>query len=954
MCRQAIGNNDGHAGGPFVTCSVRRPNKARIKKHHRSSYHQRSVLALLHHRGLANVEDDGVPAPPVAEFAALLQRIRRNELEAVTRCRRRKQTTMAWCLYEAQRDTERKFLAKAVCMSIAQDASTRGSLLLTRYVACGPSLERVSGILRVADAKKISGAPDLAKSVLRGIRAMATKRRPHAGMYEHAGPIKRLKGFADHLASITEVFVADGASDEQLAGRMLMKGSARGTLADTLPNLRLVVRDKPHRARLLLQRTLPKDAYISKLMTTLLWSRGSLAMLVKHSPQFQEKFKHHQLRHSPAGNPVKDLSYAKHRFDSTARPLGRMVVHFEALLQTAMDIVRERGPSTKEHQSANRALELLDTEAMLQLGMVADACEAVVRFIRFLDKECFEISALPAHIDTLAATATELFHNGGCLKHAGYTLQMLESIKHPRLVVMSGGQPKTLGEAGGPSKDIIARCMGRMVNWWRLAEAVLATEFPDWDLLLQFDAFNVPRDHLVVDAQTRKQLQRLSESFAVDEDHLLQEYEDVCPVASQFAGRLTSQCAASGDACIRSWRHALEYCDQRPQGHSTKHLRPILFRLAAYIGSSSGVEQGFSQCLAQFRHLRNFNTLGVQRTLVLAGTRGEEDQALYSQARQIWAQHFSAPRRQRKFTIVSARTLRQIAARKLQGNTEAAARRRRAADLNLLLGRRTSARAAISDAGGSAASRLWGAEQEREMDRQKALQNERRLDAADMGCVTADTTELQKYRAKQKATHRRYMQKRHATAKARQHVRFEPGTPTWVDNAHWDDRLRQAFVSRKARRVTDLSQAQAYVVEDAAAPPRMIDLAASLVGGLVLSIAYFVNPPGPAVQYGRALIGQRRALWISRACQEAAPKTIDLIKTVSARSDSEWRSMGPAEFSRRAAAAKGHRRNSGLVALVAAEERRLLPVHEQRHCQSLAEFAVKCRHLAFSRKPRKS
>ena len=43
VCRQAIGNNDGHAGGPFVTCSVRRPNKARIKKHHRSSYHQRSV-----------------------------------------------------------------------------------------------------------------------------------------------------------------------------------------------------------------------------------------------------------------------------------------------------------------------------------------------------------------------------------------------------------------------------------------------------------------------------------------------------------------------------------------------------------------------------------------------------------------------------------------------------------------------------------------------------------------------------------------------------------------------------------------------------------------------------------------------------------------------------------------------------------------------------------------------
>ena len=158
-----------------------------------------------------------------------------------------------------------------------------------------------------------------------------------------------------------------------------------------------------------------------------------------------------------------------------------------------------------------------------------------------------------------------------------------------------------------------------------------------------------------------------------------------------------------------------------------------------------------------------------------------------------------------------------MAARKFKGNTEASARRRRAADLDRLLGQRSSARAAISDDGGSAASRLWGAERAREMGRQKGLQNERRLDAADMGNVTADTAELQKYRAKQKATQQRYMQKRHAKAKARQPIRFEPGTPTWVDDAHWDDRVQQACLLRKARRVTDLSQARAYIVEDAAA-----------------------------------------------------------------------------------------------------------------------------------------
>jgi hypothetical protein len=94
-------------------------------------------------------------------------------------------------LYEAQREKERTFLAKAVCLSLAQYASTQGPLLLTRYVACGPFLERASGMLRVADGKKISGAADLAKSVLNGIRAMATKRRPHPGMYEPTRPVKK-------------------------------------------------------------------------------------------------------------------------------------------------------------------------------------------------------------------------------------------------------------------------------------------------------------------------------------------------------------------------------------------------------------------------------------------------------------------------------------------------------------------------------------------------------------------------------------------------------------------------------------------------------------------------------------------------------------------------------------------------------------------------------------------
>ena len=67
-----------------------------------------------------------MPAPPLGEFTQLLNRIRQNELECVARKARRKHMSIAWCLYEAQRDKGRKFLAKAVCLSLAQDASTQG------------------------------------------------------------------------------------------------------------------------------------------------------------------------------------------------------------------------------------------------------------------------------------------------------------------------------------------------------------------------------------------------------------------------------------------------------------------------------------------------------------------------------------------------------------------------------------------------------------------------------------------------------------------------------------------------------------------------------------------------------------------------------------------------------------------------------------------------------------
>jgi len=910
-------------------------------KHQRSERHKRSVRNILHQVGLVDAEGI-LPAPPAEEFAMLLTRIRKGELESTCRGDRQKQTTMSWCLFEAQREKERNFLANAVCLSVAQDASIRGPLLLTRYVACGPSLERVSGILRVADAQRISGAEDLANSVFKGFRDMATARRPHPTMMQPARPAKRLKTLEAHLASITEVFVADGAADEQLAGRML-HGARAASDGKRLPNLRLVARDKPHSARRLLQRTLPCDPFIRRLMSALLWSRRSLTRLVQHSAHWREKFRQLQLRFSD-GPVIKDMQYSKQRFDSTARPLGRMIDHFDAFLAIAAAVMNERTPCTDEHQSANNALAILDTENMLQLGMVADACDAVVRFIRFLDNEKFDTAELQCQINALTTTVAELFHGRACLTYAGFTTKMVALIRRPRLVMLSGGKPKTLGDERGPSEAIVARCLGRMVNWWRLASSVLETEFPDWDLLLRFHAFRVPRD-LTIRTQTRDQLQGLCANFNCDPSRVLAEYEDLCPVASQFAGQIAA--TGASEVSWQAWQRTVQHMGKKAWNNS--ELRKLLFRYVAYVGSSSGVEQTFSQCLAQFRHLRNFSIPGVQRILVLAGTRGQphsEDLALYARARLIWAENFGAPRRGAP-KMFSAVRLGKLAADKMSGHSEAAARRGRAlalADLQTKGGRQTNAAIATS--------RLWGSRQQKELERQKRMQAERKMDAALMGLVEVEPATLGAYRAKQLANHQRYQQRLQTIRKngLPTDLRLNPGTPTWVADDDWNELMQNTFLGCRLLRELRLGVALAFVVRDVATPPRMVDLAASLVGGIVASVAHMARPPGPLLRYGRAL-SQKRALWISPGVQAQAPKTIELIRTAvrhaAATADgTSWKLICQEEFSRLVARGRpDRRRQQWLVALATAAERERLPRNRQPYCQVLSKFAAGCKRI---------
>ena len=243
-------------------------------KHHEHTKKHKGVVQSCGAPALANL------APTPRQFQKVLEAFDAGRAKGDTPVRgvgkRHKIRNMIFCLAEAVRERARADLALARSLTFHSDASKNRLLLLCQM--CGDDLRPRHCLLGTVDMEDDGAAAGIAAAILRILRDLCTPLlgAPFLGAAAPKGQTDLLA--LSHIMNITEVFNADAAADEQLAGHIIQNqtecrrllaaephcgraqpeadaadaaggGGAVNLPSEPLPNLKAINKDKPHAAR---------------------------------------------------------------------------------------------------------------------------------------------------------------------------------------------------------------------------------------------------------------------------------------------------------------------------------------------------------------------------------------------------------------------------------------------------------------------------------------------------------------------------------------------------------------------------------------------------------------------------------------------------------------------------------------------------------------------------------
>ena len=180
----------------------------------------------------------------------------------------------------------------------------------------------------------------------------------------------------------------------------------------------------------ILKRPFAADAYLKNILDEAVVLNDSVVQRIWNSPVLSLRLRR-RIQESSEGSSVgsaANLKAAKHRFESFAAPLGRMLLHLEEFLDEVQETCDDRGAS-KEAEDCWRWLSTLDEEKLYQLGMLADCSDEILVATRQVDKEDVDTSMMHDAARALLERMDALFNKKQCLEIPGYTTHVLQILK---------------------------------------------------------------------------------------------------------------------------------------------------------------------------------------------------------------------------------------------------------------------------------------------------------------------------------------------------------------------------------------------------------------------------------------------------------------------------------------------------------------------------------------------
>jgi hypothetical protein len=286
-------------------------------------------------------------------------------------------------------------------------------------------------------------------------------------------------------------------------------------------------------------------------------------------------------------------------------------------------------------------------------------------------------------------------------------------------------QIKSFG--GGAFLDLEHRCLGRMKAWVKVAETVVAAEFPYFDCLLAFEVLNLskqPKGHRSADAQKAESEERDAANIArlalllhLDREELFTQWIDHRPIARRI---LVSESTTNFEA----WKAAVLRTQRSSHGrvrHPAVTLTKLLVAYGCYGASSSGVEQGFSK-----------TQKNVSKTLMDTAEVSE----MTSRAAVMWKLHYGEVRSSPKHPRIDKGLKRVPAAgsnSKRKQETEIAFLRRRRRAVASASASSSTRHLAVEDTDSDVEYFGEGHEKERKFNEQKLLR--KKVEASNMGTL---------------------------------------------------------------------------------------------------------------------------------------------------------------------------------------------------------------------------